>query len=146
MQRYGIINVLRNYCADHNIAFLPGLNAPMALSENLHTYERGQLILVFDYTTSVAFSNRGGIVSRSYNCIFALGRKYDDGITEANLNEVYLQKYDRRLHEIEQMLEDIVRNIACENELIINNYNVEDRLNDMDTVIDFKFANVTISQ
>lgn len=167
MQNYDIIGTLRTYATAKGWAFLSGDKFYQNYEADQHNYINNQNILAAEFSANTVFRN-GGITSINYAGILMLGIKFDnDGTpniidnpltplvdetanfndgTPANLDELFIQKYDRRLLSLMQLLSNTIIDFACTNELSISNANFTLALNKFDTNIDFAVCNVTFIQ
>ncbi len=146
MERYELLTKVREYCDNNGIVFIPGLDDAYQLRERFDALASDQLILTFYHQASVPFNQANGPQDITYNCVFALGRKYEAEGTESSLDETFEQKYDRRLKELSQLLEPMLTTIACENELLLGDMTMTYDLNKFDTNIDFVVTSIAITQ
>ena len=142
MEAFGIIDILRNYCIENDIYFIPGDSAYVNAISDENIYKDNDLILIANFTSSPNFY-ASRITSNKYSGLLALGRKReitDDSPqveTESSLDETFEQKYDRRLRYLANRLAGIIGDIACENEYEVDSVNFKLQLNDLDLNADF---------
>lgn len=105
----------------------------------------GQLILTAQFNSTPTFT-RGKVTKVVYTGSLMLGRKFDDDGTPASLDEDYMDKYNRRLLELMQLLATFLGQFQCENELDITSVEFIQDINRFDTNIDFVGGNITFEQ
>lgn len=111
-----VISYLYNYCDSHAIIPCFGPEAYDTILLDQSNLDPGQLILLLDCQAEENSDNVGGT---EYSGTMTLLRKSeDDGNqgygTISTLDESYMQKYERRLIELEGMLKSIFQAIECE--------------------------------
>jgi len=139
MEQFDIIGALRTAATtngwkfdfaidDRNQDFnIVACNQPFAAGENI-------LLAAVRYTPQFS----GAIVSeRTFQVLLMLGRKFDPSGENASLDETSLQKYDRRLFELQGQLENFIGAFKCDNNLDVIPSNFSFAKNLFDTNIDF---------
>ena len=105
----------------------------------------GQLVLTAEFNAFPIFVN-GRNPEIEYRGSIMLGRKVDEDGTNASLDEDFMDKYQRRLLELMQLLAVFLGSFECENDLSILSSEFILSLNRFDTNIDFVGGNITIKQ
>jgi hypothetical protein len=102
----------------------------------MHSYVNGELTLIVDFKADPQYrgANYGNI---TYTCLVMLGRKSDLNGLQATLDETDLQKYDRRLKELCQLLAACISDFSCDNELTVTSAPISIEINVFDQNIDF---------
>lgn len=145
MNQFDIIGALRTYAESQGWAFLFGSEWMQNYEASRNEYEDGQLVLGVDFD-AVPTRSAGVISEISYNGTMILGRKFDDDNTPANLDETYIQKYDRRLYELSTLMSDFIKAFSCLHELDVTAESMRMDLNKFDTNIDFVANTITFLQ
>jgi len=142
MEQFDIIGVLKTYAEGKGWKFVYGFDRFYNNAGTDEEYQPGELVLTADFK-AVPMGAAGKITEITYNCLLMLGRKVEaDGETTASLDETSIQKYDRRLKELCQMLATAILEVACTNELDVTNMPIEPQINVYDQNIDFAMSNV----
>jgi len=158
MDNFDLIGTLRTYAATNDWLFYYGTNAYQNIEAD-GAIEDDQLILTAQFNAQPIFVN-GLVTQISYTGIMMLGRKFESAIvdnteteidetqaaTMASLDETMIQKYDRRLLDLMQLLSNAVGAIGCANELDVNGANFRLEINQFDTNIDFIAGELTFVQ
>ena len=145
MENYGLVDVLRTYCTDNGIEFLYGGNFYQNIEASQYEYAKDQLVMGADFNAAPSITTAGALEEIRYTGSLALGRKFED-TTESSLDESTIQKYDRRLKELSQILTSIISTIMCENELDVEGLDIRFDINRFDTNIDFVVCSITFIQ
>ena len=142
MKIFGIVNILRDYCTANGIQLLYGSSAYRNAIADRKKYEAGDLILLADFRAKSNYNMyiRTGV---DFVGMLALGRVREE-TTRASLNELYLQKYDRRLEELGDRLEQLLTDITCPNDLDITTTDWRIDLNKLDLNADFVYLTLTL--
>lgn len=140
-----LIDVLEQYCNDNNIKFIFGTEDYQNLQADMETYDNGQLILLLDCSYSINVSS-GQVTQYTYNTTLALGQKFDADGCESNLGELYIQKYHKRLKSLSDKLNELLGNVACLGDFIIDSFNVKYDINKFDLNADFIAGSGVIRQ
>ena len=144
MDNFDIVGVLRTYATAQGWLFFYGSNAYQNFEADAAIYQE-QLVLTADFTARPTYTN-GRVMTIQYNGVVMLGRKSEIEGTLSSLDETMIQKYDRRLLELMQLLSNALGSIACSNELEISSANFRLDINKFDTNIDFIAGEVTLIQ
>jgi hypothetical protein len=144
MDNFDIVGVLRTYATTQGWLFLYGSNAYQNIEADA-AISQEQLVLTADFTARPTYTN-GRVMTIQYNGVMMLGRKSEIEGTFSSLDETMIQKYDRRLLELMQLLSNALGSIACSNELEISSANFRLDINKFDTNIDFIAGEVTLVQ
>jgi len=145
MIKYDIIGTFATYATTKGYKILYGEDWYQNYEADYNNYANGQKVLGVDFTARPIFQNLA--VNRiEYNGVVMLGQKFDANGTPSSLDETFKQKYDRRLLTLVTLLETVIKEIACANDLLIGNVNVKMALNKFDTNIDFVAAEITFIQ
>lgn len=142
MNKFDLIGTIRQYCKNNGICFICGFDAWQNAIADSRTYDKNELILLADLEIEPKF---GGSIIQSvqYTGTIALGRKCED-VTTAGLEELFLQKYDRRLLELSEMLPQILKEICCTNDGNIDSIKMSYDLNKFDLNADFVKGDITL--
>lgn len=161
MQNFDIIGQLRSFCQSKNIFFSAGDRYYQNADLLEQALQPDQLIMLADFRSRPTFSKGGSVVqSIVYDGVILLGRKFESEVlddeeteeneaqpaTEANLDETFLQKYDRRLMDLMQLLAGLMGEFVCANTLEISAMSMNHDINKFDENIDFVAATITILQ
>jgi len=144
MEYFGLIDKLRDYCTEHNWIFIYGNEAFANYSIDQNKIYPEQRVLVADFTCLPTIEG-SKIQSMTYNGVMMLGQK-KEYITDSNLNESPIQKYDTRLKELSQLLTMAIGQISCENEMEVSNLNLKYDLNKFDMNVDFVACSLNFIQ
>ena len=146
MDNFDLIGALSDYATANSWAFLYGDEAYKNFAASKNDYITNQLILGANpFTATPVITNAGKISQISYNGLLMLGRKFEVS-TAATLDETYIQKYNRRLLELSQLLATNIAAFACAEELEVSSSIFELRINSYDSNIDFVVGNITFLQ
>lgn len=140
-----LIDVLEQYCNNNNIKFIFGTEDYQNLQADMETYDNGQLILLLDCSYSINVTS-GQVTQYTYNTTLALGQKFDSDGCEANLGELYIEKYHKRLKYLSDKLNEVLGNVACLGDFIIDSFNVKYDINKFDLNADFIAGSGVIRQ
>jgi len=146
MDNFNLIGGLRDFAISKNWHFLCGDNFYENFEASQAEFENGQLVFVAEFSANPIFGNGNNISSISYAGTIMLGRKFDEDSTPASLDETFIQKYDRRLLSLMQLLAVNIAQFACANELEISNPSFVLAINKFDTNIDFVVGQITLIQ
>jgi len=161
INRYDIVGAFRDVATAKGWHFIYGYND--YINADFHHYDVDEVVLVCEMTLQPILENQGGAVaSVNFSGIVMLGRKFDSiyenqipegetdpvpvlvGQTEANLDESMLQKHDRRLAELWELLTDELSNMACEDGYTISLSNGVPLINFTQHNIDFVKYNISM--
>ena len=112
------IRELRNYCNNAGIKFIWRTDEFYANQAVVGEYSPGQLIMLCDLKPVPRISG-SQVADINYRGLIGIGRKFDSTGIAANLDENALQKYDRRMLELTQLLILHSTTFACNNNLIL---------------------------
>ena len=144
MTNFDIIGVLRTYAASKDWVFLSGPDWSKNWELTQATLTSGKYILGVDFDATPTIRNK--LVGQiKYNGTILLGEKFES-TTESSLDELFIQKYDRRLLTLTGALAAMVGDVACSNELDVDSINIKLALNKFDENIDYAIAEVTLTQ
>ena len=166
MTNFDIVGALRAYAVANDWVFLAGVNAYQNYSASQQEYKNSQLILGANLSAAPRIVN-GKVIEITYSGLIFLGQKFDDDGTPAipdnpetpedetetfndgtpaNLDETFIQKYDRRLLNLMSLLTNHLGTFACSNELEISNFNIDIEINKYDANLDFVGGSITLIQ
>lgn len=144
MTNFDLIGVLRNYAATKGWIFLSGAEFYQNAELTRATLTANKVILGVMFTAKPSIKN-GKVISIQYNGKLMLGEKFET-TTTSSLDELFIQKYDRRLLTLMTLLATTIGDIACTNELDISGLNFDMKLNAFDENIDGVECSVTFTQ
>jgi hypothetical protein len=171
MTNFNIIGALRTFATSRGWRFGAGNN--FYQNADLGTVSEDQLVLLCDFTSKPTFTKVGANIQNIiYDGVILLGRKFESEVdavpgveddpeteedetvqeieyqpaTESSLDETYLQKYDRRLLDLIQLLALNISLFVCSNDLQIVSISIQNQINKFDENLDFVAATVTIQQ
>lgn len=145
MTQFDLIGAIRTYCTANNIVFVTGAQDIREFEASKKTYSTGQLILFCFFSVNPTFTKGNTISEIEYTGLVMLGRKFE-ATTQSDLDETFIQKYDRRLLSLSSTLFSTLKSIACTNELTIQRATMQYKVNETDECIDFVEADVSIIQ
>ena len=147
MTAFDLIGALRTYASSLGWHFLYGDSFMRNFEATKNTYASGDLILMSDpFTATPVYSTNGNkLISISYSGLLALGRKRET-LTESNLDETWLQKYDNRLLTLLGTLSSNLITFSCAQELTLQAVNLAMNVNQLDENIDFVTGTLTFLQ
>ncbi len=143
MDRFDIVGALRTYAASKGWHFIYGSRDYQ--SADFHSYTTNQLVLIVEIEPSAMFSEGGAVQSVDYNGVIMLGRKFE-ALTESNLDETMLQKYDNRLKDLWSIAYNSLGAFACTNRMSIETSSPATLINMLSVNIDFVSFNVKFSE
>lgn len=151
MIRFGLLSALRTYCQTKGIVFFMGSNQYINAIADKAKVNDNQLILMAMFSVQPKKDSNGNEVDE-YVGKLALGRKRESTTvgqvmtkTVATLDETFEQKYDRRLFDLAGKLNALVKEIACQNELIVVSFKMDMQLNQLDLNADFVDSSITLT-
>lgn len=143
MKRYGLIDVLSDYCRSNGIYFICGNDAYVNAVADRHVYDKNELILIAELDMDVNLNGKF-VSSVDYKGTIAIGRKCEDTET-SSLDETFMQKYKARLRELCDLLVSLLTEISCQNEGTINSLSLKYDINKFDLNADFVAGSIDIS-
>lgn len=154
MNNFDLIGALRTFSSAKGWAFLSGDNFFQNYEASKNDYTPGQLILGVDPPLATPkITQAGKIESITYQGLLMLGRKFESDLetpasvtTISNLDETFIQKYDRRLYELMNTLSTNLIAFSCSHELDILASQFELKLNTLDENVDFVVCSITLKQ
>ena len=144
MNNFELVETIRAYCTANGIIFKYGPREVMNVLLGNEAYEAGQLVLLCSFDDTPTIVN-GVVQAIDYVGFLSLGRKCET-TTSADLDETRIQKYDRRLSTLKQLLMSTITTIMCENELEVLGVTFEERVNETDENLDFIHTPITFIQ
>ena len=151
MIRFGLLSALRTYAQTKGIVFFMGADQYVNAIADKNKINDNQLILVAMFSVQPKKDGNGTDI-HEYVGKLALGRKRESVTvgqtttkTVATLDETFEQKYDRRLLDLTGKLNDLVKEVACQNELIVVSFKMEMKLNQFDLNADFVDSSITLT-
>ena len=144
MTNFDIIGVLRTYAASKGWVFLSGAEAYQNYEISQSELPTNKIIMGVRFTAQPVIRNKS-VVSIRYIGVVMLGQKKET-TTISELDETFIQKYDRRLLALSTLLSTTIGEVACNNELDVGNVNFEMILNRFDENIDCVDATLTLVQ
>lgn len=130
-----LIDTIETYCKDNDIKFILGTRDYQNLQLDMQSYKNGQLILLLDVNYNVNVY-AGQVTAYAYNVTMALGIKFDEDGAEANLQELYIQKYHKRLRYLTEKMNQIIGEIACIGDFVVDSFNARYDINQLDLNFD----------
>lgn len=106
----------------------------------------GQLVLRVDLTATPTRGIGNRLTKINYNGLIGLGIKVDSDGKQADLDESFSQKYERRLKFLSQTLAMEAQSIACVNNLQIVSEQYIYAINRFDMNIDFVYGTINFEQ
>jgi hypothetical protein len=167
MNKFDLIGALSNYASSKGWVFLSGHQSIQNYEASTKEYVNGQLVLTADFNAAPLFTQGGKISQIVYNGVLALGIKLDDDGTPAveddeetpedetavysdgtpaNLDETFIQKYNKRLLILMNTLATNIAAFACANELDVTGADFRLETNKFDSNIDFVVGTITFVQ
>lgn len=144
MDNFGLVDAIRTYCTGKGYNFIYGSAQYANIMADWNTYSTNEIILVADFNCVPTYTN-SKITELRYVGTIALGQKRET-TTESSLDETPIQKYDRRLKSLSNLLTTILGDLSCQNELEIVNANMRYDLNSFDLNADFVAISLTFVQ
>ena len=145
MEQYDIIGAIKAYAESMKWHFIYGADSMLNYEAGNIDFAVGDLVLGATYVAKPTITN-GRATDIEYDMLMTLGRKVDDDGTRADIDETLMQKHEARLKELVQMLSNAIGQIACNNELDVENVRIEVRINQTDENIDMAYATLTYIQ
>lgn len=146
MEQFNIIGALKSYAENLGWIFVFGIDNFERNIQSVVEFSPGQLILMCDFRATPTIRN-GQTMAISYTCLMMLGRKIDTDAQRSDLDETNQQKYDRRLKELMQLLNNTIAQVACDNQLDANPNELIVQVNMFAENIDFATgSNVVFTQ
>lgn len=145
MDKFDIIGEMFRTARDNGWAFCAGDDFHQNIAATEETMEDGQLVLAVDFNCTPTFLN-SRVPAISYSGSIALGRKFDDDGTPADLDETFWDKYQRRLLDLQQQLALFIGTFECTHALNVVSAEFVMTINRFDTNIDFVVCNITFEQ
>lgn len=144
MTNFDIIGVLRTYAASKGWVFLSGAEFYQNAELTRSTIAANQTILGVMFTARPTIKNKK-VTSIQYVGKMFLGEKKET-TTESSLDELFIQKYDRRLLALSTLLATTIGDVACSNDLDVNGLVFDMKLNMFDENIDGVDCSLTFIQ
>ena len=139
--QFDIIGALNTYCETNGIVFIWHYNEFEANITASQQYNTDQLILVVDLRPSPIMAEYGNKISEiAYSGLFMLGKKFDATGQPASPEEFAIQKYERRLLDLMQLLVYHAGAFKCEHDLGLTIGAMSYLINAFDSNIDFAVA------
>lgn len=145
MDKFDIIGEMFRTARSNGWAFCAGDDFHQNIAATEENMEDGQLVLAVDFSCTPTFRN-GKIPIIRYSGAIALGRKFDDDGTPANLDETFWDKYQRRLLYLKQQLALFIGTFECTHSLDVVSAEFASTINQFDTNIDFIICTITLDQ
>jgi len=139
MDQFDIIGALESYATANNWIFAYGVDNFYKSAETIQQHDPGKLIFIVDFRATPTIKN-GRVTTISYTCLLMLGRKFDPDGLASTLDETSIQKYDRRLKELMQLLAAAIATVACDNSLEVDPGEIVVNINQFAENIDFASA------
>jgi len=139
MDRFNILGELRTYAENLGMIFSWQYDEFYTNIQTMQPYDNEQLILVADLKPTPQI-NGASIGDIEYNGMLMIGRKFDSDGIASSLDEKAMQKYDRRLLELTNLLVTHASIFACKNELLLELGSIDYLFNAFDSNIDFVVA------
>lgn len=144
MTNFDIIGVLRTYAASKSWVFLSGAEYYQNAELTRAALTTNTIILGVFFTARPTIRN-GKVISIQYVGKMMLGEK-KEATTESSLDELFIQKYDRRLLALSTLLATTIGAVACTNELDVSGLVFDMKLNAFDENIDGVECSLTFTQ
>lgn len=99
------------------------------------------LIYLAPVVDSGTYDN-GVLDTSGYSTVIGLGVKSDRDVdnTQANLDETYEQKYDRRLESMRTKLGAFIKSMGCEDNFTLTRHRIFEEINQLDENLDMMIA------
>jgi len=155
VNRYDIVGALRTLATSKGWKFLYGFDEYINASNDF--YDGGELVLACEFSINPVIEAQGGAVaSVNFAGTVMLGRKFESTFsdpdnppvietptTTASLDETMIQKHDRRLAEMWELLTDALSDFSCDNGMTMRLSNGQPLINFTMHNIDFVKYSVT---
>lgn len=138
MEQFNIIQALNDAATANGWKFgfaIDDRNQDFNIAACKH-FTPDEIILLVGVRMTPTFSG-AKISERSFTTLLMLGRKFESAGTVSSLDETSLQKYNRRLFELQGLLETFIGDFSCNNDLDIVPAEFTYAKNLFDTNIDF---------
>jgi hypothetical protein len=113
VNRFDIVGAFRDLATAKGWKFLYGYDQYINAQDDF--YDTGELVLACEMTINPVLEPQGGAIDTvNFSGIVMLGRKFE-AVTTASLDESMIQKHDRRLAELWELLTSELSNMACSN-------------------------------
>ena len=146
MDNFDIIGAFKTYADSEEYHFLAGSKWHQNYEAGRVYYDNGALVLGVDFNCNPIYGKANQISEIRYEGVVMLGRKHDDNGKKSDITETFYQKYTRRLLDLMQGLDVVIREVACTNQLSITSARTTLDLNRFDTNIDFAVMQITLVQ
>lgn len=143
MEAFNFYGKLQEYCKQHKIFLALGEQEYANYISDKKCYDAYDMIMCADLRLTPVF-NESSVQDVTYTGTIALGRKREEN-TQSTLDELFHQKYERRLKDLTEILVSIFEEFMCTEEITINRCEISYRINVYDVNIDFVSANVSIN-
>lgn len=139
MEQFDIIGAFNTYTASKGYHAVYGFNNFESNIATIRSYTTDEYCFIFDFKADPVWGNNI-IQEIRYTCLLMLGRKSDLAGTQSSLDETAQQKYDRRLNDLINGLALLIRDVACNNALLVESSPLSVDINVFDTNIDFAIS------
>lgn len=147
VNQYDIVGAMRTLATSKNWKFLYGYDEYINASDDF--YAGNECVLACEMTINPVIEEQGGAISAvNFSGTVMLGRKFESifsdpdeppvvetKTTTASLDETMIQKHDRRLAELWELLTNAISEMACDNGWVI-------RLSNGQPLINFTMHNI----
>jgi hypothetical protein len=145
MEHFDLIGELQRVALANDWAFLAGDDFYMNIGAAQEEYKPNKLVLAVDMNASPTIVN-GRVVEVTYSGAMMLGIKEDVDGVQSSLDEMFIEKYQKRLLMLHQLLAQFIGDFACSRELELSGVTMSMDINRFDTNIDFVAMTLTITQ
>lgn len=143
MEAFNFYGKLQEYCKEHKIFLALGEQEYANYISDKKCYDAYDMIMCADLRLTPVF-NEISVQEVTYKGTIALGRKREEN-TQSTLDELFHQKYERRLKDLTEILVSIFEELMCSEEIYVRRCEISYRINVYDVNIDFVSANVSIN-
>jgi hypothetical protein len=146
MEQFDIVGQLYRNAKANGWVFLAGDDYHQNVEATKSDYAPNQLVLGVKLDANPITIHNGVITEIRYTGVIRLGLKVDNDGTYAGLDELFMDKYTKRMLMLTRLLSEFVGAFACENKLEVSNYGTAMDLYRTDEAIDFVEGMVTFVQ
>lgn len=143
MEAFNFYGKLQEYCKEHKIFLALGEQEYANYISDAKCYEAYDMIMCADLRLTPVF-NESSVQDVTYTGTIALGRKREEN-TQSTLDELFHQKYERRLKDLTEILVSMLEEFMCSEGIDVRRCEISYRINVYDVNIDFVSANVSIN-
>lgn len=149
MVKFGLLSAIRDYSLSKGYAFFMGADEYINAIMDKKKYANNEYIVVAMFSAKPIKDNSSSDIIE-YTGKIAFGRKCETKTvgavttkTTSSLDETFEQKYDRRLLDLMQKVDIMVKELSCINELEVTSFSIDMSINRFDLNADFVDTNIT---